>query len=91
VNDTDHTIQISEKLQRVRELMPYALFLAWYAGTSFNDEVLEKQLDEKLQSLDGVKCLPCSGSGKKWTYQDGEPFIEDCPECRGTGRVKIKG
>lgn len=84
----EQVIRISSKLERIKGLMLYASFMAWYACTSFDSDVLERQLDEKLNDLEGEPCLLCSKSGKKWTYVEGETFVEDCPICKGTGRVK---
>lgn len=88
VENPEQVIRISNKLERIKDLMFYASFMAWYAGTSLDNDVLERQLDEKLKDLEGEPCLPCSKSGKKWTYVEGETFIEDCPICKGIGRVK---
>lgn len=47
------SLRIAEKIRRIQELMPYALFMAWYVSTSLDDEELESQLDEKLEELEG--------------------------------------
>jgi DnaJ-class molecular chaperone len=44
-----------------------------------------KVLKEKLEKeLTKEPCYRCEGSGKIWTYWDGDTY---CPHCSGTGRV----
>jgi DnaJ-class molecular chaperone len=45
------------------------------------NELLKKKLDGVLSK---ERCYRCNGSGKVWTYWDGDTY---CPVCSGTGMV----
>jgi hypothetical protein len=46
-------LRIATKLGRIQDLLPYAQFLAWYMTTSLDDAELERQVDAKLEKLEG--------------------------------------
>lgn len=53
---------------------------------SYKDLIQEnKELKEKLNKEQSkTKCYRCNGSGKIFSYWDGDTY---CPVCSGSGRI----